>query len=243
MTESNRHRIRRRLDRLESDRDDLGAIPGDHKDQFYRRFLAELARRIARFKAAYTTGSREAGHDAARATEPLQVFLFCLTQGRLPWWGTQPSEGWSEALLTTLDDAGWAVLRDTVRTDSSAGVRLIDSVSDGFLDAAVAAWTRTSGAIHVLTQLRPVGLDTAALRQWRWRFWAVLLDWALLEEAHAQRGPELMHNLQRLGEEIAAGNEKREPLHDSEKPAQTDERSSLPQPWCSWQAQSKLAER
>ena len=157
-----------RLDRLELD---LGQIDGaDWPVEFRRKLIAELTRSLAQFTAVSKARDSDAPRDPRR-TEPWQEFLFFLSHGHLPWWGARPSDGWTDALPDRLDAAGWSALREAVRADPRARVRLVQSVGDEFLDTAIGRWAGVPHAARVLEHWTPTSLRADARQRWRRAFW------------------------------------------------------------------------
>ncbi len=232
-----------RLDRLEID---LGSIEGtDWEPQFRRRLVEQMARSLAQFKPVPDAGGGSPRRGESRAAEPLRQFLFFLAHGRLPWWGGKPEKGWLEALLPRLDEAGWSALRELLRVDSRARLRLIDCVGDGFLSAAAEAFADLREIPRVLARLTPVGLSTPSVRQWRRAFWSLLVDRVLAEGFRFGGGVELMRDLLRLSDRFGG------PVREGEWPAQgprsrrgSDETgglSPLPPPWREWLAAAQAS--
>jgi hypothetical protein len=226
-----------RLDRLEID---LGRIAGrEWEPQFRRLLVAELTRSLAHFKPVAQL--REAGaHGDAPTAAPLEQFLFFLVHGRLPWWGARPGRDWAGALSTAMGGAGWDAVRRTVLADVRARARLVRSVGDDFLDAAVARWAGLEHAASVLERLTPARMQPAACARWRNGFWSLLLDRLLFGGISAGRGPQLMHDLLALRrsadpqEDHSTSGPLVQGLGELAAAAQGDFGNQLPQPWHGW---------
>jgi hypothetical protein len=228
-----------RLDRLEID---LGEIAGaDWEPAFHRKLVTELARSLAQFRPVPQPRGAQ-GRDPARRAARLEVFVFFLTHGRLPWWGTRPNGGWTESVSPDLDEAGWDAVRRVVTDDSHGRGRLVDSVSDELLEDALFRWAGLPHAAHVLGRLTPKDMPTSAGRQWRRRFWITLLDGVLAEGFCVQRGPALLRELYVLRNSfLDSSKEGPKPLRglptgneSAERPRGSDG-SVLPEPWHEWQ--------
>ncbi len=228
-----------RLDRLELD---LGRIDGaDWPTEFRRKLVAELTRSLAQFTAVSEARDRNAPRDPRRM-EPWQEFLFFLSHGYLPWWGAKPTDGWTDALLDHLDAAGWSALREAVLADPRARVRLVQSVSDEFLDTAIGRWVGVRHAARVLEHWKPRSLRLDAFQRWRRGFWISVLDWVCAGGFRSPRGgPQLVRDLLTLRRTYVSEREHRGPLQpslrdvsDHEEPISTTRDDVLPNPWHEW---------
>jgi hypothetical protein len=231
-----------RLDRLELD---LGQIVGaDWPIEFRRKLVAELTRSLAQFTAVSEAPDRNAPRDPRRL-EPWQEFLFFLSHGYLPWWGAKPADGWTEAVLKHLDAAGWGALREAVLADPRARVRLVQSVSDEFLDTAIRRWIGVPHAARVLEHWKPKSLRHDAPLRWRCGFWISVLDWVCVGGFRSLRGgPQLVRDLLTLRRTCVSESEPRESLErslrdvgDDEEPISTSRDEALPNPWHEWLSQ------
>jgi hypothetical protein len=230
---------RLRLDRLELN---LGRLEGaDWTIEFRRKLVAELTRTLAQRTAVSDPRVGNAASDSPPA-EPWEKFLFFLVHGRLPWWGGRPSDGWTKTLFDDADAAGWSALRETILAGRGARARLVHSVDDEFLDAAIGRWSGLQHAARALEQLTPTHLRADAHRRWRSGFWMVVLDWVFaggLGSPH--RGPQLVRDLLALRDLcVSEGEHGRSfeplPCNDSERGRAigTVQEDELPEPWRGW---------
>ena len=227
-----------RLDRLELD---LGMIDGaDWPIEFRKKLVAEFARSLAQFTAVSEAGDGTTPRDPQRI-EPWQALLFFLVHGHLPWWAARPDDGWTEALLHGLDAASWSALRETVRSDPRARVRLVHSVADEFLDAAVANWSGLRHAARVFRQLTPKGLRGDQRQRWRRGFWSLVLDWVSAGGFRLPRGgPQLVGDLLTLRRTYVSDSEQSELFQPSRDGSEhgdlirTARDGDLPEPWHDW---------
>lgn len=230
-----------KLDRLEID---LGILEGvDWEPQFRRKLVLELTRRLEQLRAVSLPPVPQARADA-KSSRTMEQFLFFLVHGRLPWWGRTVSPSWSEALLTPGQPVDWQRLRATLDAHPYTRVRMIDSVSDEFLEAAIVAWAGHASSARLLERLAPRPISAHARTQWRRGFWAQLIAYVLAGEISPARGAQLVRQLVLLRASYEA-------VVDSDF---TRERSAegtpgrgrrmlegieLPHPWSEWR---KLAE-
>jgi hypothetical protein len=225
-----------RLDRLEID---LGTIAAsDWQSEFRRRLGIELAQQLAFYVPESTTADSQL-RPGVRSSEPQRQFLFFLEHGRIPWWGERPASGWNESLPPEILD--WPALRATLRANTRARIRLIDSLNDALLELAIAKWggvPHAAGAIQWLA--RRLGLAQAG-GEWRRRAWRRLLDTALEPGALLARGPGLFQELFGLSASSATGTavaswsgaEKGAASH-GDGPHESEPSLDLPPPWRDW---------
>jgi hypothetical protein len=232
-----------RLDRLELD---LGRIDSvDWPTEFRRKLVAELERSLARFSAVSDAPDRGAPRDPRRM-EIWQQLLFFLSHGYLPWWCAKPTGGWTDALLDPLDAAGWSALREAVLADPRARVRLIQSVSDEFLDTAIGSWVGVRHAARALEHWTPSSLRAGARQRWRRSFWMAVLDWVCAGGSDLPRGgPQLVRDLLTLRRTSISESEHRGSLQPSmrdvsaqENPIPTTRDEDLLHPWHEWLQQA-----
>lgn len=232
-----------RLDRLELD---LGQIDGaDWPIEFRRKLVAELTRSLARFRAVSEARDTDEPNDPRRM-EPWQELLFFLSHGYLPWWSAKPAGGWSGALMGPLDTAGWSALREAIRADPRARVRLIQSVSDELLDTAIGNWVGVRHAARALEHWTPSSLRAGARQRWRRSFWMAVLDWVCAGGLRSPGGgPQLVRDLLTLRRTSISESEHRGSLQPSirdasaqEDPIPTTRDEDLPNPWQEWLSQA-----
>lgn len=226
-----------RLDRLELDLGTIGG--GEWPEEFRRKLIAELARRLAQFTAASEPDDEDRPGNRRR-TEAWRQFLFFLAHGRLPWWGAAPEERWNE-LLPASSDADWSALRETVSSNLDARSRLVYSVADEFLERAIGDWSGVPDSARVLEQLTPKRLGADARRRWRRGFWITVLEWVATGGFRSPRGgSQLVRDLMTLRQiydpEIAPAAWRRSPDGDgaSGDRIRAVEDGDLPEPWRGW---------
>ena len=231
-----------RLDRLELD---LGQIDGaDWPIEFRRKLVAELARSLAQFTAVSEAPDGNTSRDPRRM-ERWREFLFFLSHGYLPWWGARPADGWTDALLEHLDAPGWDALREVVLASSRARVRLVQSLTDEFLDTAIRRWIGVPHAARVLEHWKPKAPGHDARRRWRLGFWISMLDWLCAGGFHSPRGgSQLVRDLLTLRRTCVSRAGQHGPWQASiGDPGEHDEPASpalddaLPDPWREWFSQ------
>jgi contractile injection system tape measure protein len=226
-----------RLERLELD---LGTISGgEWPMEFRRRLIAELTRTLAQFTAVSEPGTDGRGNP--RPAEAWRQFLFFLAHGRLPWWAATPLKHWN-AVLSNLSDAHWNTLREVVSSDTRARSRLVYSVSDEFLERAIACWSGVPKAARALHQLTPKHLAANGPRQWRRGFWILVLDWIAKGGFRSPHGgPHLVRELMVLrdmcesetGQPRAFHGPADDPNRLEDRAGAVDDRD-LPEPWRGW---------
>lgn len=232
------------LERLEID---LGTIRGaDWEPQFRRKLVAELARRLEPLGSMRGAVAPALRADA-RSTRILEQFLFFLVRGRLPWWGRTVGRDWSTALLNTGHRLDWHRLRRTLLDHACTRIRLVDSVSDEFLDAAVVAWAGPSFSARVLDLLAPRELGTHAELQWRRQFWRRMVDCVLAGSITASRGAQLIVELARLHSSYESPTASqigraRGVEGAPASPRRAFEGVELPSPWNEWRDSAAEAE-
>lgn len=163
-----------RFDRLEID---LGEITGaDWVPELQRRLVSEMSRRLGE----QADESERASVAAPEAADSFRQFLFFLEHGRLPWWAPGPVESWRECLPRDSAAREWGLLRSTLLAEPRARVRCAGVLSDDSLDDALRAWCGLENSAQMLALLTPPALPDAIARNWRRRFWLMLIDWTLV---------------------------------------------------------------
>lgn len=234
-----------RVDRLELN---LGRIEGpDWPNELRRRLVAELTRRLALCAA---DADAQHGHEPVdrRRVEPWREFVFFLSHGYLPWWGSRPPGEWVGTVVDGLDAAGWRALLDAVRTNPDARVRLVHAASDDVLDVAIGVWSGVPHAARVLDHWSPAPPGTAARQRWRRVFWIAVLEWICAADRRGPGGPALVRELLALrhaGTE-ADGRSGTWPASlsdqsDPDDPAASDRHATLRSPWREWLSQVDVA--
>lgn len=226
-----------RVNRLELD---LGTITdADWAPRLRERLVTQISRELARL-TPQDLGVPDRGQGAAPPVEPMRQFLYFLVHGRLPWWASRPSGGFSAALAAAGAAPDWAAVRATVQADPWACERLVDALDDAQLEAAIAHWGGLAHASQVQVALAPAAATPAARCLWRRRFWRTLVDWALQGGLAAGRQGALVQAL-RAAQRVAFGDAGAPALHTPpQAPAPGGPAplppglQALPAPWREW---------
>ncbi len=164
-----------RLERLEID---LGELRGrDWSSQFSRRLAERLQHSLEQALQGQTSTSSTTSVSATAEDSLFEQFLFFCQQGRLPWWGSKPSDQWLETLQTTMTPAQWRTLAIRLRHNRRALRRLVYTASDRFLQTFLQRLNDISDAARVLVLLRAENWPRPAQSLWRERFWTTVLGY------------------------------------------------------------------
>jgi hypothetical protein len=185
-----------RFDRIEID---LGEISGaDWEPELERRLISGMARKLGEQAGEGASASVSANPAAPEGVDSFRQFLFFLEHGRLPWWAPRPLAPWRDCLPWNSTAREWGLLRATLLAEPRARLRCTDVLGDEPLDAALRALSGLENSAQLLALLTPAALSGEIARDWRRRFWLMLIDWTLAPAGDRVDGATLVQSLLEL---------------------------------------------
>lgn len=181
-----------RLERFEVD---LGELQGsDWRQQFSSRLIERLQHQLEQTLCSPTATTPDSFTVDSIEDKLFQQLLFFCQHGRLPWWGSKPTNRWLENLQTTMTSMQWQTLTRLLNQDAKAFQRLVYTANDDFLQTIPQILYGVSDAARVQV-LMAEDLPYQLRALWRERFWVAVLQHFAVATTPSEAGIKLLRHL------------------------------------------------